>query len=892
MSPNCRLPFIGILLAALLSASISAQLTPEERQGVADTLVLGNMTVNDLSFPRTAPSAPYLLPFVQSALAKPLDGADALLELHGKALSADSATAILGLLRKTVYAEKPTDRANGEEVDVVAHPAVSFPASVPPALAVELGKLVNAILESNSHVRGALSRISPEEKRYLVEQLPGMASDGLIKVAFGKREGAKEEKVLKLLAKVDLPAIREAAQRLTLTVESEAPKLQALAKSLNVGTIFKAKAGGLQVEVSNEEGYRHVATDNALCIAFGARSRFEGRYGAGIGYSSVLIDLSKESQYDVPDASAGVGILGVGVAYVSGGRHTFRSRSLAFGAGLAGVGVFVTGGGQNLYDSISMSQGFGSFGIGVLSTKGGENSFRSRFLSQGSARTGGVGWLIIQAGRNQLRCGQLVKDEPDGYRSMAQGFGGGFDSGLSGGLGLLTAKGGEDTYQGDSLCQGAGVSGGLGSAFNSGREVNWLATRRSQGAGSDAGGGFLFETGPAGTFTLREGFGHGAGHSEGVGFGLIRGPHQVVSARDGKPGFGSDRGIGLFLANGDDNRIYGVPGSGVGVNASGAVGLYFGMGGGNRFLEGAADGQASLRDSWGMSFSTGVPINAAEGDSAKLPVAGSLPMPNDSDMAELVKDLTLNRSKMVGAGKAALSWIFKHALKNLDAGDVREVAFLVRTLEGDDLLPMALTDPDTTIAANGLRIALAANAKGVEAGVVADLKRPGLELFAARAAGTLQVKDAVPDLIPLAGSPDHAIAAASAIALAQIGDERGVSTAQALVGSDNLLVRKAAVSFLAKYPQTGLSVAKNLVAGGDMRGRATGLELLGQIGTTEALELAGAYLGDQNVAVRVQAALALDGRCPQKLRAALLALKNDQNPLVRAVAARIDVGRG
>lgn len=888
MSIRLTRPWTLAIAAALLIPRAQAQLTPEERQGISDTLLVGNMTLADLSFPRTVPSDAFSLPFVQSALLKPLDGADALLDLHSKATTADSATGVVSLIRKAIYADKVADLTKG-----VPEPAPVFPVDFPKPLTAELTKLVVMIQESNAVVRKALGKLAPEEKRALVEALPGLASDGQIKVVFGKKERPDEAKIVALLSKVDLAAIRECSQRLTLAVESSVPKLKALAKTLKPETVFKQKTGGIQIEISNQEGYRHTATDSALCVAFGPRAHFGGRYGAGVGYTSVLIDLSKESQYDVPDASVGVGILGIGVAYVSGGRHTFRSKSLAFGAGLAGVGVFVTDGGQNLYDSLAMSQGFGAFGIGVLSSKGGENSFRSRFLSQGAARTGGVGWLVTQAGRNQFRCGQLVKDDPDGYRSMAQGFGGGAASGLSGGVGLLSSKGGEDTYQGDSLCQGVGQFGGIGSAYNIGKEANWLANRRAQGTGLDSGGGFVFELGPSAVITLREGVGHGAGHEQGVGFALLRGSHQVLAARDGRPGLGSERGVGIFVTDGDDNRVYGAPGSAIASNGNGAIGLYTGLGGGNRYLEGIVDGQAAVRDTWGVAYSNGIPGAGSDGtESAKLPVPGSLPMASEADMAELSKDLAGNRAKFVGAGKPALAWILKNRLKTLDSGDIREAAFLVRILGGDDLLSAGMNDPDNTAASNAIKVAIAASAKGVEAAVAADVHRQGLEEVSARAAGVLKVKEAVNDLIPLAGSQDRGIASAAAIALAQIGDERGVSTAQALVTSDNLLVRKAALGLLAKFPTTGLQLAKALVAGGEMKARMSGLELLGMIGSPEALDVAGGFLGDQNPGVRIQSALALDGRCPAKYRSALLDLKRDQNTVVRAVATKVDLGRG
>jgi HEAT repeat protein len=88
-----------------------------------------------------------------------------------------------------------------------------------------------------------------------------------------------------------------------------------------------------------------------------------------------------------------------------------------------------------------------------------------------------------------------------------------------------------------------------------------------------------------------------------------------------------------------------------------------------------------------------------------------------------------------------------------------------------------------------------------------------------------------------------------------------------------------------------MTVAKGLTTDSDERKARIGVELLAAVGSPDALEAVGPYLTDERVGVRIQALVALNGRAPANWKQAVLDRRKDPNPLVRAVAARIDPGR-
>ena len=128
------------------------------------------------------------------------------------------------------------------------------------------------------------------------------------------------------------------------------------------------------------------------------------------------------------------------------------------------------------------------------------------------------------------------------------------------------------------------------------------------------------------------------------------------------------------------------------------------------------------------------------------------------------------------------------------------------------------------------------------------------------------------------------------ITLAVLADESMAPTMEALLTNQNLVIRRAALGFLAKSSR-GMPLGRSLLARTDEKSLLLGVELMGLIGTAESLRMAGSGLNSASTAVRIKALHTLNGRVPEGYRQRVLELINDQNALVSMVAKGVDLGR-
>jgi len=175
--------------------------------------------------------------------------------------------------------------------------------------------------------------------------------------------------------------------------------------------------------------------------------------------------------------------------------------------------------------------------------------------------------------------------------------------------------------------------------------------------------------------------------------------------------------------------------------------------------------------------------------------------------------------------------------------------------------------------------------------VPAALAKPELQRAAAAAAGALGSRESVNALMALTISPDYLTALNAVVSLGQIADPSSVGTAQALLSSSELPIRKAAIQFLSKFPVQAVQAAESLLESSNPQLARTGVEVLGAVGTPEALDAVGKVLASGSSGMRIQALIALDGRVPEAYRSAVADARKDPDPIVRAVASRIDLGR-
>jgi HEAT repeat protein len=171
------------------------------------------------------------------------------------------------------------------------------------------------------------------------------------------------------------------------------------------------------------------------------------------------------------------------------------------------------------------------------------------------------------------------------------------------------------------------------------------------------------------------------------------------------------------------------------------------------------------------------------------------------------------------------------------------------------------------------------------------LKRQELQRAAARAAGALGSRESIPDLLALTLNPDRLTALNAVTSLVALADPSTVGTAQALLGSPELPMRKGAIQLIGKFPEQALRIGKMLLGDSDQKLARSGVEILGNLGTPEALDAIGRLLETGGSGLKIQAMLALNGRVPEAYRTSVLEARKDIDPLVRAVAMRTDLGR-
>ncbi len=900
-------------LAALLLGSscwlavpVAAQLTERERKGIEDTLFIGNMKPQDLEFARRPFNDPYRLGLVNLALDKPLEAADRLMALHSGAKTASLPTVL----------EAAVIGALGDPKAAAANPG---PAGgpiegLPEGLQKPVAGLMAWVRYANGEVKAALKNLKPEEVRLLIDSLPNWAvQEPGVKFDFVHGKPVEQKRILDLLGRVDHKRIRSAAVALTSAVERAIPALKACPE--DVPTKLKLKVQGMTVVIAGKGPDRHDDTDAVLTIDLGGANEYVGRHGAGVGYASALIDMGGNSRFDVKDLSVGSAILGIGVARVCGGNCVFKGRSLCFGAGLAGVGVFAKDGGDDAYVSTSLAQGFGEFGVGVCLDSGGADDYRLGLMGQGAGLTQGCGWLVDQGGNDLYRAGGVVVHAPlfkDVHYSFAQGYGMGYREdagGVSGGVGLLSDFAGDDAYLAETYAQAASYWFGLGSLYDALGNDTYSGYHYCQASAMHCSGSYLFDLAGDDSYTVKFGAAHAIGHDYGVAFLLDRAGNDLYAGRDSSPGLGSANGLGLFVDGQGADRYIGPPGRGIVARGTGSLGVFVDLDGQDRFAEGLADGEALATTTWGVAYDEVVAAAVVDEGAVPArpkPVPGSLAKPSDKELAGIYdratqwgvgtaqEEVAENVDKLISIGVPALDWMLDNRLKGADRLQNRAFVAVVKALGPDGALALGrkmlakLSDQEML---NALGIASEANVTDVGAFLPGLIDNPALQRAAVSAAGVLKAAACVPALSRLCLSEDRLLARAAMVSLSQIGTPETVATAQAMLAAPDLLTRKAAIALIAKHPDKAFDMGQAMAREVEEGRARTGIQILATLNTDEALKAMATMLLDPRPGVRIEAALALDGRCPVEYRANLLSLRRDPVATVRAVARRVEPSR-
>ncbi len=915
MGPLLLLP-LALALAAQTGSQTAGQpggLSTAERKGIADALFVGNLTLADLEFERKPFRDPYRIPLVDESLDRPLDAADSLLRLHRQGLASGSAAlraanVVLagGPVRTTSATATPPPPA-AEAAKVKPMPGIPTPVL---QVATELA---GSVAEASKEVREATKALDAKSFRQLMESLPQWAvEEPSIKFDFVQQPALPQAEILARLAKVDLVRIRKASIRLYDAVSAAKPRLAKLRSEAPFAGMWRGRLAGIQVEIGGTGRDVHNSRDAALCLDLGGDDTYRGRYGAGAGYAAVLVDVTGDDEYLLTDLALGAGLLGVGIAVEMDGNDVVRSRSLSLGAGLAGVGIYEDDNGFDMVRGVALTQGFGQFGIGLLFDRKGKDIYTSGLLAQGAGKTQGIGWLADPEGDDTYRCGGVVLNSPlfpDVHYSNGQGYGSGYredTGGISGGIGLISDGSGDDAYVGETYCQAASYWFALGSLFDQAGHDTYSAYHYAQASAMHCTGAYLFDLAGEDGYLVKMGASHAIGHDYGVAFLLDRSGNDVYAARDSRPGIGNANGLGILVDAEGQDRYFGPPGAGNPGRGSGSLGVFADLGGDDVYAAGLADRQATAKEMWSVSLDADsgktIPLEEA---GAAVPRPGAQAFPGDAEMERLYRlatqwgvgtaqaDVQKSLLKLQEIGVPALKWMVDRKLKDSDRLKNRAFASVIQLLglEGRLLIAPKCASSNVDEARNALRITIDLRMQESAPHIPAALRNPKLERLAAQAAGPSLAREAVPELLALCASQDRLTALFALTSLADIADDQAVPTGQAMLSSPDLTLRKGALSLLAKFPEKARAIGRALMDTGDERSMRIGIELLAKVATEDELKRIAMRLRDPRPGVKMSAMTALNGRVPLESRPDLAVLMTDPNPLVRAVAARIDPGR-
>jgi hypothetical protein len=261
--------------------------------------------------------------------------------------------------------------------------------------------------------------------------------------------------------------------------------------------------GGDDLYLNNAGGTR-AGMPVAIVVDWEGNDRYLSKenfsQGAGLLGGGFLIDLSGSDIFDAPDGVQGAGFFGAGVLYHGSGTGIYRGRRFCQGTGQMGSGLLWNSGGGTVYNCSEEGQGLGLFK--------------------------GAGLLIDESGDDNYQLGGLEPDFRDPSKStvsMGQGFGKGLrqdekKDGVSGGIGVLIDRSGNDTYIADYFAQGASYYYGTGILDDLSGDDRYIAGRYAQGSGIHSSVGVLIDRGGNDYYYSSFGVAQGMGHDYGVGF--------------------------------------------------------------------------------------------------------------------------------------------------------------------------------------------------------------------------------------------------------------------------------------------------------------------------------------------------------------------------------------
>lgn len=503
-------------------------------------------------------------------------------------VAAGSDGAIVNVLAEWItYGGATPDR------DALTRATATLPADLQGALA---RMLTAALTAARARDAGLAVWDTPEARDRLFRVAPTLVLPGLS--GLDRLDFTTADDLGLLRGEVNLPL----AESVALAATVEAIDWDALRGRMGPSLRVETPSG--LVVVRDAAAHRYEAADygrTLLVVDLGGDDTYEAPVGANQDARnpvSVLVDLGGDDTYGYPVVPSSFDSPETLPSDADGRRGgsvpASVSRTARQGAGRLGVGLlYDLGAGRDRYRSLRMSQGFGALGVGGLYDSGGDDTYEAEAGAQGSAMAG-VGVLLDGGGR-------------DAYTVWAYGQGFGYVQGV----GLALDRDGDDTYTARvtpalypsaqspmtnaSFAQGAGfgrrgdafpdrinMSGGIGVLRDRAGNDRYTASVFGQGTGYWGGMGLLLDGAGDdrydGRWYVQAGSAHFAYAALVDGGG--RDDHNAMATRQNMTaGAGHDFSLSVFLALGPEGDHYRVPNLALGAGNANGAGLFVEAGG-------------------------------------------------------------------------------------------------------------------------------------------------------------------------------------------------------------------------------------------------------------------------------------------------------------------------
>ncbi|MCK5832367.1 HEAT repeat domain-containing protein [bacterium] len=576
--------------------------------------------------------------------------------------------------------------------------------------------------------------------------------------------------------------------------------------------------------------------DAQIILDPGGDDIYNGLHAAGrVGSKpfGVVIDIAGNDFYDGRSEifNQASGVFGVGYLRDIEGDDTYRCTHYGQGSGLFGAGILIDEAGDDNYSGGVFVQGAGNFGVGALIEGDGEDSYRSYCHAQAFAGPKGCGLLNDHGGSDQYFSGGKYSHAPLApfdYHSFAQGFAIGWRPDVSGGVGFLFDKEGNDTYTTGVYGQGVSYWYSIAALIdNAGNDV-YTSVWYPQGSGIHLSVGALIDRAGNDIYVSPQGPGQGSAHDYSVGFfSEYRGNDIYVI--DGGNGTSLTNSFVLFLdRNGDDlyakRRLTSSNwGYARGARGTGSMGLFLDIEGTDHYSDITLAGNNKRWFTGDIGF--GMDISGEKFPDPVKELAEEL-AEEEPDSDRTIESIFNDASLWgVGSAKDKSDKAFQELLdsgqvsadyiceKQLDTKSSLRTRTIQRFCEKKPelikpCLYATLHDNDN-IRRRGSAIYFLGEIKDEEAvdSLLPFLKIKRTRIGTISALGKIKSKDAVPQIMKWATDKKQAVRYMVAKALASIEDERAIPTLLKALNDDYLTVRLAAQYGIVNMREQAFDVA-------------------------------------------------------------------------------------